>query len=118
MSAEDEAGADQSPSFMTRSGIRQRMKCDAGMARRIKDTFVTVEQLLRAVESDDDLTSIDNVGPATASTIEEWYENREQREREAKTATVERTSSKSLTIKNNGDWSDALGTEITEESDA
>lgn len=118
MSDTSEAGDDQSTTWMTPSAIRERMDCSGSMARRIEDTFVTVEQLVDAVEADEDLTSIDGVGPATALTIEEWFENREQREREAKTATVERTSSKSLTIKNNGDWSDALGIEITEGTDA
>lgn len=116
--AEDDGEVQQSTTWMTPSAIRERMDCSGAMARRIEDTFVAVEQLLDAVEGDEDLTSIDGVGPATAVTIEEWYENRKERECEAKTATVERTSSKSLTIKNNGDWSEALGLEITEENDA
>lgn len=114
---QDEAEAAQSTTWMTPSGIRERMGCSPAMATRIEETFVTVEQLLDAIEDDEPLTSVDGVGPATAEVIEEWYENREEREQQAKTATVEPTPSTSLTIKNNGDWSDALGLDPTEAAD-
>ena len=103
--------------FLTQSGIQERMMCGGSTAARIEDAFVTVEQLLDAAEGNEPLTNVDGIGSATAGVIQEWYENRENRERMASGATVERTSSKSMTIKNNGDWSDALGIEITEGDD-
>lgn len=104
----------ESTTWMTPSGIRERMNCSGPMASRIEEKFITVEQLLDAIESDEPLTSVDGIGSTTAETICEWYENREEREKQAQAATVERTSSKSMTIKNNGDWTDALGIEATE----
>lgn len=103
--------------WMTQSGIQERMMCGGATAARIEGAFVTVEQLLDAAEGDEPLTNVDGIGSSTAGVIQEWYENRENRERMASGATVERTSSKSMTIKNNGDWSDALGIEISEEND-
>ena len=94
--------------------IRQRMKCDGATAARIEDTFVTVEQLLGAVESDEPLTDIDGIGPATAETINDWYENREAREANARESTVTRTSSTALSISFHGSWAPALGIEEEE----
>lgn len=100
--------------FLRDGAIRQRMKCRGGMATNIEKTFVTVQQLLDAVESDEPLTEIDGIGPKTAETVRDWYENREERERNARSSTVTRTSSKTLSIEFHGSWADALGIEVEE----
>ncbi|QRY21773.1 hypothetical protein JT689_01540 (plasmid) [Halobacterium sp. GSL-19] len=91
--------------------IQQRMTCSALVARQIKDAFVTVEQLLDAVESEKPLTEVDGVGPKTKEVIEEWYETSEEREQDARAATFTRTSSTSATITFHNSWADALGIE-------
>lgn len=101
--------------FLDTGGIKQRMKCSGQVASTIKSTFVTAEQLLDAVESEDDLTDRDGIGPKTAGLIEEWYENREERERSVRHATMTRTSSKSATISFHRPWTDALGIEDSAE---
>ena len=93
---------------LTQMAIRRRMKCSGQVATIIEDKFVTVEQLVEAVESDDPLTDIDGIGPATAETIESWWEHRFEREDNVDGATVVRTGEKTATIYNLGDWSDAL----------
>jgi ERCC4-type nuclease len=105
--AEHEEGQ-QTSTFMTKSGVQARMKADSRSASRIKDAFVTVEQMLDAVEADKPLEQNDGIGPKSADTIRDWYENRQQRERSVSLTTVQRTGSKTLSIKNNGDWSGAL----------
>ena len=101
---------------MIRSGaVRQRMQCDGATATRIEKTFVTVEQLLDAVESDDPLTDIDGIGPATADVINDWYEHREEREANARESTATRTSSKTLSISFHGSWAEPLGIDEVED---
>lgn len=109
--------ASQTLTFLTTSGIKARMRASGQIASRIEETFVTAEQLVAAVDGDDDLEAIDGIGPKTADVIRDWYAHRRERERNASVATVERTSSRSLTIKNNGCWQDALGIEL-EDGDA
>ena len=85
------------------------MKCRGSVASNIESTFVTVEQLIDAIEGDDDLTDIDGIGPKTSETIMDWYENRFDREESAQETSVKRTSSKSLSIQFLGSWEDAIG---------
>ena len=99
----------QSTTVMLRKkGIENRMNCSGRTATRIEETFVTASQLLEAVESNDPLTDIDGIGPATALTIEEWYDNRFEREEQVGDSTVERTSSKSATIHFHQSWEPIL----------
>lgn len=92
-------------------GIRQRMKCSGSVAHNIESAFTTVEKLLDAVESEEPLTDVDGIGPKTAEVIENWYEHRVEREKRARSSTVTRTSSKSLSITFHNSWADALGIE-------
>ena len=101
--------------FLNKRGIQRRMKCNGQTATRIESVFVTVEQLIAAVESDDPLTSIDNIGPATAETIEEWWAERYERERQMDGAEFQKTGAKTASIYNLGDWSDALDMEVEDE---
>lgn len=100
--------------FLRKPGIRKRMRCRGQIAHRIEDTFVTVEQLVEAVESDQPLTEYDGIGPSTAEVIEEWWANRYEREEQMTSSSVERTSSKSATIHFHNSWADALGMEEAE----
>jgi len=95
--------------YLTPMAVRRRMQCSGQVAAIIEETFVTVEQLVEAAESDDPLTDIDGIGPTTADTIESWWDNRFEREREVNNAEFVRTGAKTATIYNLGDWSDALG---------
>jgi len=95
--------------LLRQSDVRQRMRCSGVVAANIDEAFVTVEQLLKAIESDDPLTDVSGVGPKTASVLKEWYEHREDRERQANDATFKRTSGSAATITFHEDWSDALG---------
>lgn len=104
-------GSTASDTLLRKGGIRQRMRCTGQVAHNIEEAFVTVEKLLEAVESDDPLTEVDGIGPKTAGVIEDWYENREEREKRASSSTVTRTSSKSLSITFHNSWADALGLE-------
>lgn len=98
--------------LLRKGGIQQRMRCTGSVAANIESTFTTVEKLLEAVESDAPLTDVDGIGPKTAETIMDWYENREERERAASETTVKRTSSKSMSITFHNSWEDALGIEV------
>ena len=98
--------------LLTQGAIQQRMRCTGSVAANIESTFTTVEKLVDAVESDDPLTDVNGIGPATAETIMEWYENRADRERAANETTVTPTSSKSMRISFHGSWEDALGIEV------
>jgi len=94
--------------LLRKKGIQERMQCSGRTAARIEETFVTVGQLLDAVESGEELTEIDGIGPATALTIEEWYENRFEREENMGESTVERTGSGSATIHFHQSWEPIL----------
>jgi len=98
--------------FLRKNGIRQRMHCDGQTAARIEDVFVTVEQLVDAVESDEPLTDRDGIGPKTADVIEEWWESRFEREEQMDSGTFERTGAKTATIHIHTSWADALGMEV------
>lgn len=99
--------------------IQQRMQCTGNIAHNIEDAFVTVEQLIEAIESDTPLTDTTGIGPQTASAITDWYENREQREEHANEATVTRTSNTSLTVTLHTSWEPAINTnEPTPQSNA
>lgn len=97
--------------FLRKRGIRKRMRCSGQVATRIEDTFVTAEQLVQAVESDDPLTEYDGIGPKTAEVIEEWWENRFEREEKMSSSTFERTGAKTASIYFHSSWEDAIGGE-------
>jgi len=99
--------------LLRKGAIQQRMRCTGSVAANIESAFTTVEKLVAAVESDDPLTEVDGIGPKTAATIMDWYENREERERAASETTVTPTSSTSMTISFHGSWEDALGIEVS-----
>jgi hypothetical protein len=88
------------------------MRCKGPVAHNIEDAFVTIGQLVAAVESDDPLTDIDGIGPKTAEVIEDWWENRVEREAQASRSTITRTSNSSATISFHQSWETALGIEI------
>lgn len=100
--------------FLSQRAVRRRMKCNGQTAAIVDDAFVTVEQLVSAVESDEPLTDIDGIGPATAETIEEWWDDRFDRERKMNNAEFVKTGTKTASIHNLGDWTDALGMEKTD----
>jgi len=104
--------ADDDPTMLTKAGITARMGVHGSMAARIKRTFLTVEQLLAAIEGEEPLTEREGIGPSTADAIGEWYDRRKEIEREVDAATVTSLSRRSATITNNGDWSDALGIDL------
>ena len=99
---------DRTPTFLRQRGVRQRMRCTGQVAHRIEDTFVTVEQLVDAVKSDQPLTEYDGIGPKTAEAIEEWWEHRFKREEGIKNSSVERTGPKTATIHFNKSWIAAI----------
>lgn len=113
MSETQEAG-DQSPTLLRQGGIEQRMKCGGSVAHNIEEAFVTVEQIVDAVESDEPLTEADGIGLKTAEVIDDWWENREEREANAQSATVTQQSSRSLSISFHRSWEDALGIEVSD----
>jgi len=91
------------------------MHCSGQVANRIKDIFVTVEQLVEAVQSDKSLTEYDGVGPKTDEVIKEWWENRFKREEAMDSGEVKRTGSNSATIYFHSSWEDAIRTENNDE---
>lgn len=93
--------------FLRKRGIRKRMRCSGQTASRIKDAFITVEQLVDAVE-EGDLTDREGVGPKTAETIRDWWEHRFEREEQMNSSSVERTGSKTAAIHFHSSWGDAL----------
>jgi len=95
--------------LLDKDGIQQRMQCSGQVASIIEDAFISVEKLLNAIESDEPLTDVEGIGTKTAEIIEDWYENREEREKKARSATVNRTSKRSMTISFHNSWADALG---------
>lgn len=108
---------EQTHTFLDQGGIQQRMKCSTSMASNIEETFVTAEQLLDAVESDEPLTERDGIGPKTAETIREWYEHCEEREKRARSSTAKRTGPGSLSISLHASWADALGIEVGDDGE-
>ncbi|WP_049985730.1 hypothetical protein [Halobellus rufus] len=102
-------GVEQDPIFLRQRGIQMRMQCKPQVASRIEDAFVTVGQLVDAVESDQSLTDHDGIGPATAEVIERWWENRFEREEKMDGGSVERTGAKTATIHFHKSWSPVIG---------
>lgn len=101
---------------MTRqAGIRRRMQCSGAVAYNVTQAFPTVVQLIEACESDEPLTGHDGIGPATAGVIEEWWENREERERNMTSATVTERSVGSATVALHASWAGELGIELDDE---
>lgn len=94
--------------LLKKADIQQRMRCSGRVAHNIEKAFVTVESLVAAVESDDQLTEVDNIGPKGKEVIMDWYRHRERREQRADETTITRTSSKSATITFHTSWADAL----------
>lgn len=85
------------------------MQCSGQAAHRIGEAFVTVEQLVDAIESDRGLTEHDGIGPKTAEIIEDWWDNRFEREDKMGGGSVERTGAKTATIHFHNSWSEAIG---------
>jgi hypothetical protein len=100
-----------SDTLLRKRGVRQRMRCSGQAATRIEETFVTAEQLVDAVLSEQELTDYDGIGPKTAAVIEDWWDNRFEREEQMNSSSVERTGSKSATIHFHTSWSEAIDTE-------
>jgi len=84
------------------------MRCSGQIASQIENAFVTVDQLVGAVQSDDPLTEYDGIGPKTAEVIEDWWETRFEREEMMDGASVERTGAKTATIHNIRSWVGAI----------
>jgi hypothetical protein len=101
--------------LLTQTDIQKRMNCHGRTADRIETAFVTVEKLVEATESDEDLTEYPGIGPKTEPVIEEWWDNRFERERQMDASSVERTGAKTATIHLHQSWADAIGME-TEDS--
>jgi len=97
------------PTHLRTADVKERMKTKSGMARAIRNAFGSVESLLEAVESDTDLTTYDGIGPKTADVIQDWYENRFEREGMARSSTVTKDSPKSATITFHNSWKNAIG---------
>lgn len=108
-SNDGEDRAHETPTFLRKRGVQIRMQCNPQVAYRIEDTFVTVENMVEAMECSDDLTEYHGIGPKTAQTIEDWWEVRFEREDKARSSTVEPTGRKSATIHIHHSWSDAIG---------
>jgi len=103
-----------SSTLMTTGGIAERFGTTRQMAGIIKNRFVCVERLVRAVEEHDDLTELDGVGNRTATLIETWWEDRYAIEQQA--------SAGNLTLGPGGgkielhnSWEDALTQETDDE---
>lgn len=112
--SESQEPDDGSPTLLRQDSIQQRMQCSGSVAHNIEEAFVTVGQLIDAIESDDPLTDVDGIGPKTSDVILDWWENREQREAKANSATVTKQSSRSLSISFHPSWEGALGIEVSE----
>lgn len=84
------------------------MRCTGQIASRIEKEYVTVEQLVETIQSDDDLTNRKGIGPKTAEVIEDWWENRFDREEKIGDSSFERTGSKTGTLHSNQSWDDAI----------
>lgn len=104
--------------LLRQPGIRKRLQCNGQTAHRIEDTFVTVEQLVEAVRSDQDLTDYDGIGPKTAEVIDDWWDRRFEREEKMDSGSVERTGAKTVMIHFHNSWSDAIGTASNQEGRA
>jgi hypothetical protein len=100
----DTESTEEMPPILRVPGIKQRMQCSSQTARRVTDVFVDVKSLVDAVQGHDDLTKIDGIGPATAEVIEEWWDNRFERESKVGSGSVERTDSSTMTIHVHNSW--------------
>lgn len=100
------------PTFLRKTGIRKRMRCSGSVAHNIEEAFVSVPQLIEAAGSDDPLTDYDGIGPKTAEVIEDWWEHREERERNMSSASVTKRSLNSASITFHSSWADELGIEV------
>jgi len=109
--ASDDSDEQPDAVFLRSNGVRKRMRCSGQIATRIEDTFVTVKQLVEAVESDQPLTERDGIGPKTAETIEDWWENRHERENTVCSSSVERTGAKTATIHFHRSWESLIDTD-------
>lgn len=87
------------------------MRCKGQTASRIEDVFVTVEQLVDAVVADKALIEHDGIGPKTAETIEDWWDNCFEREEKMENSEFERTGAKTASIHFYQSWEDAIGTD-------
>lgn len=97
------------PTYLRDDDVKQRMKTRGGTAGNIADAFGNVESLVDACEAGEDLTEYDGIGPATAESIREWWDNRFNRERMANNQTVTPTGKRSAIITFHKSWVNALG---------
>lgn len=103
------------PTYLRADDVKQRMKTRGGTATNIADAFGSVESLVEACEAGDDLTEYEGIGPATAESIQEWWDNRESRERMASNQTVTSTGKQSARVTFYKSWANALGMEDDED---
>lgn len=96
------------PEYPTKRGIRKRMRCNGQTAARIHDVFASVEQLVEACESTKPLTEVDGIGPATAEVINDWWDERFEREQQVSEGEFVRTGARTASLYNLGDWSEVL----------
>lgn len=89
--------------------VRRRMECERQTATCITETFGTVERLVREVKSDEPLTKIDSIGTKEKEAIDEWWNNRFERERKMNDTEYVSVGRGSGIVYDLGDWSDALG---------
>lgn len=94
--------------LLRKTGVQRRMQCSGNIAHIVVEAFVTVEQLIDAIESDEPLTDCDGIGPSTVDVIENWWDDRFDREVQMPDSTVTRQSSKSASIELHHSWDDAL----------
>lgn len=97
--------------FLNKRAIQKRMQCKARTAARIDNQFVTVEQLVTAIESDKPLVELDGIGPTTADAIMSWWDVRFEREEQMQSAEFVKTGAQTASVYNLGDWSAAIGLE-------
>jgi ERCC4-type nuclease len=97
------------PTYLRADDVKQRMKTRGGTAGNIADAFGSVESLVEACENGEELTEYEGIGPATAESIQEWWDAAEEREQMARSRTVTKDSARSATITFHKSWANALG---------
>jgi len=104
----------QQVTMLNKHGVKKRMRCSNRMAARIDHAFITVEQLVDAIESDDQLTNYNGVGKKTATIINKWWEERFEREEKMSSGSVEKTGANTATIHFHSSWRSAIETDSEE----
>lgn len=104
-----ESEADAGPTILRHREALKRMQCSEAVARRIEDVFITVENLVTAVESEKPLTDHDGIGRETADVIEDWWDHRFEREEQIPAVPAEQEGTTALAIHMHRSWADAIG---------